>query len=278
MDTRDRDDFYLSKPKDDADDGDEYELEPPDADILAAEVRRGNEAVEATRASIDIDEIYRDADRQRSDEILQNWFRNFKFGFRFQVKHLLIATAVLAIVLTLYQLGRLGTAVVILVMLSVAGLYFYLQWQEKKAQEEASRRRHEMYERRRAAMQKMMSGGDAGAAEASASLQKPTEPLPNETDLAWQEAVSRDKFQFRFRFSMAEMLIAITTAAVIFGLVRILGGPSNTATLLGFAALIGLIIHALGFEPPGIVVLGWWLILVLYVLLSIFAAVLSSFA
>jgi len=276
MDTRDRDDFYLSKPKDDGDDGDEYELEPPDAEVLAAEERRGTEAVEASRAAIDIDEIYRDADRQRSEEILQNWFRNFKFGFRFQVKHLLIATAVLAIVLTLAKLQMLGTAVVMLVMLSVAGLYFYLQWQEKKAQEEATRRRHEMYARNRAAMQKMAGGGDADAAEASAPLLKPGEPLPNETDLAWQEAISRGKF--RFRFSMAQMMMAITTAAVILALIRILGGPSNTATILGFAALIGLVVHALGFEPPGIIVLGWWLILVLYVLLSIFAVVLSSFA
>jgi hypothetical protein len=276
MDSRDRDKFYSSKPGDVDDEGDDYELEPPDADVIAAEERRGTEAIEATRASIDIDEIYRDADRQRSDEILQNWFRDFKFGFRFQVKHLLIATAVLAIVLTLIKLQRLGTTAVILVMLSVAGLYFYLQWQEKKAQEEATRRRHEMYERRRASMEKMMSGGDAAAAEANSALQKPTEPLPNETDLAWQEAMSRDKF--RFSFSMAQMMMAITTAAVILGLMHLLGGPSNTATVLGFAALVGLVVHALGFEPPGIIVLGWWLILVLYVLLSIFAVVLSSFA
>jgi hypothetical protein len=37
-------------------------------------------------------------------------------------------------------------------------------------------------------------------------------------------------------------------------------------------------VHALGFEPPEIFVLGWWLILVLYVLLSLFAALLSGFA
>ena len=73
-------------------------------------------------------------------------------------------------------------------------------------------------------------------------------------------------------------MIAMTTAAVIFGLVQILGGAVNAATMLGFVALVGLVVHALGFEPPDIVVLGWWLILVLYVLLSIAAAVWSSFA
>jgi hypothetical protein len=48
--------------------------------------------------------------------------------------------------------------------------------------------------------------------------------------------------------------------------------------MLGFIALFGLVVHALGLEPPGVVVLGWWLILALYVLLSIAVAVWSSFA
>ena len=42
--------------------------------------------------------------------------------------------------------------------------------------------------------------------------------------------------------------------------------------------VVGLVVHALGFDPPAVVILGWWLILVLYVLLSIGAALWSSFA
>jgi hypothetical protein len=274
MDNRERDKFYSSADEDD----EEYELEPPDAEVTAAAERNAREIVEASEARIDIDEIYRDAGQQRSDEILEKWVRDFKFGFRFQVKHLLVATALLAIVLTIYRLGFLGPAFFVLIMLSVAGVYFYLQWQEKQAQEQAARRRHEMYERRRAHMQKMMAGPSAtgDAAVASTEVPKTPEPLPNETDLAWQEAMSKEKF--RIRFSVAELLIAVTTAAIILGLVQVLGGASNTATLLGFVALIGLVIHALGFEPPGIVVLGWWFILVLYVLLSIVVAVWTGFA
>ncbi len=271
MDSRDRDKFYSST-SDDADE-DEYEVEPPDAEVLAAEERRGQEAIEATHATIDIDEIYRDAGRQRSDEILENWFRDFKFRFRFQVKHLLIATAVLAILLTLAKLEMLGTVMVFLVMISVAGLFFYLQWQEKKAQDEAARRRQEMYARRRAHMQKVTSGNSGDAVTGS---HESTVSSPSAADASWQEATSRPKF--RLQFSMAEMMIAMTTAAVIFGLVHIMGGASNTATVLGFVALIGLVIHALGYEPPSVVVLGWWFILVLYVLLSIAAAVWSGFA
>ncbi len=263
MDDRERDRFYLSTP-DEADGGDDYELEPPDAEVLAAEERRAQETIDATRASIDIDEIYRDADRERGREIVEDWIRDFRF--RFQVKHLLIATAVLAIVLTLAKLDILRTAVVLVVMVSVTGLFLYLQWQERKQRVEADRRRREMYAQRRTHFERSSrpAGDDADASMAGA------------VDEALGNAQGRP--QFRFHFSLLELMAAMTVAAIIFGLVHLLGGASNTATLLGFVALIGLVIHALGFEPPEIVVLGWWLILVLYVLLSIFAAVWSGFA
>jgi len=271
MDSRDRDKFYTYTPEDD--DGDEYELEPPDEHVIAGEKQRAKDALEATKSSIDINEIYRDAAQERSSEILENWFRDFKFGFRFQVKHLLIATAVLAIILTLAKLKMLGTTAVILVMLGVAGLYLYLQWQEKKAQDEATRRRHEMYARRRAHFEQSKRVADLATGSATVP---PVTALPVADEMDNSETESRPKF--RLRFSMAELLIAMTTAAVIFGLVQILGGASNTATLLGFLALIGLVVHALGFEPPGVIVLGWWFILVLYVVLSIAAALWSGIA
>jgi hypothetical protein len=92
---------------------------------------------------------------------------------------------------------------------------------------------------------------------------------------ATQEAEPRPSFTFQF--SMSQLMVAMTVAAIIFGLVH-LSGPSNAATLLGFVALVGLVVHALGFDPPAVVILGWWLILVLYVLLSVGAAVWSSLA
>lgn len=275
MNPRERDDFYLSTPKD-ADDGDEYELEPPDPEVIAAEERHARQVIDASQATIDIDEIYQDAGRQRSEEILENWFRDFKFRWRFRVKHLLIATAVLAILLTLAKWGALGTVAVFAVMFSVAGLFFYLQWQERKAEEEAARRRREMYARRRTHMEKIAQGGTAVAPDAETPSAKSAPPVPTTTEDEWKEATASEKF--RFRFSVGQMMIALTTAAIIFGLVRALGGPSNTATILGFVALVGLVIHAAGFEPPSVIVLGWWLVLVLYVLLSILAAMLSVFA
>jgi hypothetical protein len=275
MDHRDRDKFYSppSKPNDDDDDDGDYELEPPDPEILANEVKRAKDAIDATNATIDIDEIYRDASQQRSDEILQNWFRGLR-GFRFQVKHLLIATAVLAIILTVGAKMGWGGGFALLVMLSIGGLFFYFQWQEQKAEEEATRRRQEMYARRRAHFEKM--SGKSAPEDTSIYTAGP-EPASgqssDDTGDAWDKATAREPFSFQF--SLAQMMLAMTTAAVIFGLVH-LSGASNAATMLGFVALIGLVVHALGVQPPSIVVLGWWLILVLYVMLSIAAALWSG--
>jgi hypothetical protein len=242
------------------DDDGEYELEPPDAEVIAAEERRAREAVEATQLTIDIDEIYRESDRQRGREILDDWFRNFRGGFRFQTKHLLMATAVLAIVLTLWRLEMFGTALVISLMLSVGGLYLYVSWQESKQQQEAERRRQEMYARNRAYHEKLNRT-----------------PRPAEAAADEDAPIAAARPAFRFHFSLRQLLVAMTVAGVIFGVVSVLGGPANTATILGFTALLGLVIHALGFEPPESIVLGWWMILVLYVLLSIVTVVWSAF-
>jgi hypothetical protein len=277
MDSRDRDRFYSSSSADNGDDDiDEYELEPPDSTVLAAEERRAKEVIESSQASIDINEIYRDAGRQRSDEILDKLLRDFRQGFRFQVKHLLVATALLAIVLTLAKLVGLGKVLVLLFMFLVGGAYFYLQWQEKKAEDEAHRRRLEMYARQRAHFEKTSgrsAADDVDEFVASASANASGAGTKDVTS-TWHDATPRPAFSFQF--SMAQLMIAMTVAGIIFGVVH-LSGASNAATLLGFVALIGLVVHALGFDPPAVVILGWWLILVLYVVLSIAAALWSSF-
>jgi hypothetical protein len=142
----DRDKFYSSV---DEDDGEDYELEPPDPAVLEAEKRRAEETVAATRQSIDIDAVYREADRDHAGEILNEWVRNFRP--QFQIKHLLIATAVIAVLLVLWQFGMLADSLMMMLMASVFGLYMYLQWKERQYQAEAARRRQEMYDERRAA-------------------------------------------------------------------------------------------------------------------------------
>src|SRR5262245_14209375 len=107
-----RDKFYTSG---EDDDGDEYELEELDPALKAADERRKAEAMAAVNRSIDIDEVYREHESSRSSEILHDWVKNFRGGFRFQIKHLLIATGVVAIGMTLWRLELLGTALVLLV-------------------------------------------------------------------------------------------------------------------------------------------------------------------
>ncbi|HEX5472693.1 MAG TPA: hypothetical protein VFW73_12455 [Lacipirellulaceae bacterium] len=266
MDDRERDKFYSGSGA--ASDDDDYEVEPPDPDVISAEERHGREVAESARMSIDIDEVYREADRNRGAEILEQWVRNFRF--RYQTKHLLIATALLAIVFALARLEGFWPAIIILIMFSVGGLYSYLKWEENKQQAEAERKRQELYARRREQLQGkgLPIKGQKVGPRASAPI-SPDAP-PSDDDM-WKQVATREPF--RLRFSLRTLIVAMTVAAVFFGLVRLLGGPANTATLLGFIAAAGLVIHVLGYDPPQPVILGWWFILVLYVLTSILGAI-----
>src|SRR6187431_1185627 len=101
MDDRERDKFYRSSPPQgqiptsaaNEDDG-EYELEEPDTE---AEARRQKAILAARPPAIDVDALYREADRDYGGEILESWVR----GFRFRIEHLMMAPAVLVIAVAL---------------------------------------------------------------------------------------------------------------------------------------------------------------------------------
>src|SRR3954462_5616366 len=80
---------------------------------------------------------------------------------------------------------------------------------------------------------------------------------PNAVDEMWQEAAAQ-KEPFHFQFSLREMLVVMTGAALSLALLRLLGGPAATATLLGLLAIGGLVLYALGYEPPQNMVMAWW--------------------
>lgn len=266
MDERDRDKFY-SPPTPPAGDDEELELEPLDPAIENSEQRHAEEIAERVRASIDIDAVYRDADRNRSEEIVEGWIRNFKF--RPQIKHVAYATAALAVLIAVSSLGQAFPFFAIMTICCVGGLYLYLTWQDRKQQAEAAAKRDALYAKRRAAVQ---PGGRT--ASRTAEAEKDTEEVVRRPDAApdlWSERPRLEPFQLRF--SVRSLLIMLTIAAVSFGLIRILGGPGPTATILGFIAVAGLLVHAFGFDPPQAVVLIWWLILALYVILSIAGAI-----
>jgi hypothetical protein len=265
MDERDRDKFY-SPPTPPVDDDEELELEPLDPAIANAEQRRAAEVAEQVRASIDIDQVYREAERNRSEEIVEGWIRNFKF--RPQIKHVAYATAALTVLIAVSTLGPFFPTFAIMTICGVAGLYLYLSWQDSQQQAEAAAKREKLYAKRRAAMQ------PGGAARVEAVEEEEIEEAvrrPDSIPDMYSEPPPPEPF--RLQFSMRSLLILLTIAAVGFGLIHFLGGPGPTATILGFMAVAGLLVHALGFDPPQAVVLVWWLILAMYVVLSIAGAV-----
>jgi hypothetical protein len=125
---------------------DDYELEGPDEHILEAERRRTEQEIETAKASIDIDEIYRET------EAAPDWSDMWKgLKFQYQRKQLIILTAVVAvIVLIMTQVGATLTIFAI-GFICLVGVHGYLAWRENQRQEQLEVRRQEMYERARLA-------------------------------------------------------------------------------------------------------------------------------
>ena len=85
----------------------------------------------------------------------------------------------------------------------------------------------------------------------------------------WTAAAEQEP-AFHFSFSLKEMFATLTVAAVALGLITLMGGIHEHATIIvGLIALLGLVAQALGYAAPPILVLGWWLMLVIYILLSV---------
>jgi len=216
------------------DDDEDYELEPIDPDILALEKARGSKRTEAAVERIDVDELYGDTNDYSDLSVDLSQLKQF----RFTTRHLLILTAVLAIVLTLFTLLNPIPAILVMAAVALAGGWFYASQLERRQQAERARRRAEFFR-----------DGDKLAELADASL---------------AEEAAQPRLDFKFAFSMKELFITMTVAAVAVGIFTITGGPEVVSMIFGALALAGLIALALGAEPPRLVVLGWWLSLVIY--------------
>lgn len=217
------------------DNGDEYELEPIDPEILEHERQRGEQKTRQAESAVDIDEAYREA--EQTDPITWDDLR----AFRFTTRHLLIATALLSVALTFHKIGGWTGLFLVGVIALAAGWYFVLR------------------KERRERMERMAHRGEVANAG----------QLPTRVDKPEPEATVEPAF--RFSFSIKEMFGALTVAAVLFALMRELE-PNNAAMLLGMIALTGLAVQMIGFDPPAVIVLGWWLLLVLYIVVSLWAA------
>lgn len=223
------------------DDDDELELEPVDPEILAYEKSRASAKTDEALKKVEFDEIYEDPEHDPLldvDKLRQ---------FRFQTKHLLMLTAALAVVLALFQIvDSACSAIAILVVVVLTAGWGYVI-------------RRERAERRRK---------DRLRAEFEAGRRPVDIPLPD-----MPEEVEPQASEFRFSFSTKQLLLTITGAAIAMGMLTLIPNKGAVAMLLGLVAILGLVIHAVGFEPPAIVVLAWWMLLVCYLLLGFWIAV-----
>ncbi len=260
MNNVDRDKIYGRDVDDSTDE--ELEVEPPDSDVLAHQKRAAEERVKLAEMSIDVDEVYRELDHRDAPAL--PFKLPDKLGFRFQIKHMLIATAVLAMLLTMWRLGVLVNVVGVLILSAMAAAVAYTELKEQQRCAEAERRWQEKLERRRRYFEESNR----------ARTRKPGSPASIYDDVPFQGRVPSEiepltAPPFRFQFSLRQVFIGMTIAAVAFGLIHLLGSASVVAMILGMIALGGLVAHAFGARPPQAVVMAWWLVLVMYVLLGL---------
>jgi len=237
------------------DDDFELELEPVDPEIEKHKRLRSIEKTRAAEDSVDIDQLYEETNSGEPADPVD--FGQFK-KFQFSIRHLLIATALLSVVLTVEKLTSGCTAVVITIAAAVAAGWWYVLRQERRqrAQKEADLAKFKV----RIAAQRAQEDGQSVSVPASSE-----DPLP--------EPAQSPKFDFSF--SLKEMFGAFTVAAILLGLASLMGAQ-DAAMLLGLIALSGLVLSAVGFDPPRVVILSWWLLLVLYLLISVWAAAFSA--
>jgi len=232
---------------------DELELEPIDPEIIKHQQERTKRKVREAEDAVDINAVY---DQENIGDPID--LEQLK-QFRFTTRHMLIATAVLAMAATLFK--RLGGCMGLFVSGCIAlgaGWWFVLREEQRRVRELATRQQR--LAERNAARRAIEDGEPLPASVAKQFEQDSAEPDP------------QDAAHFKFSFSMKELLITFTVAAVILGCMQMLGGAQNAALLLGFIALAGLLVQAFGAQLPPLIVLGWWLLLVMYILISLMAA------
>jgi hypothetical protein len=242
------------QPNDDDDDF-EFELEDVDPEILEHARERATRHVQETEIRAERLETF-----EAPSEADPIGFDDFK-GIRFTTKHLLIAPAVLAVLLSIVKLGGGCNGLFFVGLLALGYGWWFVLRKERKERLERERRRLEI-EARMAAARKNAQGEPVASNVRMEGLEPEEELLPEKPALS-------------FSFSLKQLFWAFTVAALVLA-IAMLFGPQNASWMLGAIAVLGLAIHVMGFELPGIIVFGWWVLLVLYVLMSLVAIFLPN--
>jgi hypothetical protein len=239
---------------DDDDDDFEFELEAVDPEILEHSRRRGERQIqetEARAAHLETFEAPTEADPISLDDFE---------GFRFTTQHLLIATAILAVFMSIVRLGGGCNALFISGIATLAYGWWFVLRKERLERLERERRRAEASERL-ASLHKNERG-------------EPTDSLSARGVTYDEDEYVPEKPGFSFSFSLKQVMFVFVIAAVMLGLASLFGAE-NAALMLGIVAVVGLVVLIMGFELPGIIVFGWWVLIGLYVVMSIAAVIMG---
>lgn len=141
----DRQTFYRGHDPE-ADAEDDYELEPPDAEVIAGEKRRADEAVQHASKAVDLDELYREETSVTAQDI-EEYLKDFRF--QFGTKHLLMAMTAVAMLFVLgrFVFGGFAPLLLVLTFTVLASIYGWFSWHEHKRRQEWERKREELYRR-----------------------------------------------------------------------------------------------------------------------------------
>ena len=227
---------------------DEYEVEPPDEAVLERQ-RRETKADVCAQGEVAKVEMIDDELNGRRDV-------DFNFsGWRFQytTRHLLILMTVVAVSISIFKAVDIGKIFAFLVMgllVVLIGIHSYLSYKENRRLEELSARRKKLLAQSR------------GQSMYDAPLEEEAEPVASFV----RQLTSRPPW--RLQFSMKELMIGMTIAAVACGLFQIVP-PVAVASTLGLLTVAGVFLYVAGFQPPAPILAGWWIMLGLYVLTSV---------
>lgn len=240
----------MSEPLDPDDDDAELELAPIDPDVLASERARHQRKIDDVVSRVDVDELVRET--SIDDDLKIDW-EGWK-SFRFSTIHLLGLTAALAVLLTVLRSPQRGLAFFILIILALAGGWYWVLSKERILANAREARKKELI-----AKGFGTAFANHEAAKVAAAEFEPARPLRG----------------FRFSFSIAQVLITMTVAAVAMTLLHLVGGQVLSLSL-GLLAAAGFLVYMLGFEVAPILVFGWWMLLLLYLIVGVITALASG--
>ncbi len=241
---KDRDKFY-SEPDPmpiSTDDGDDYELEPPDEDVTAHVRARSEETLQEAEHSVDVDKFYRELNAVGDWDDL-----GMKLRTQFSIFHLLVAMTFVAICFGIWRAGWLnGGIFAVFVVLSLVGLtaaHLYLNWKEKK-------RQAELIAKHQYQMQKARAEEGIGDEPDEASILSHIETPLDEI----KEAIFPP-----LRFSAGEFFGALPIAGIITALLAFAGNLYTSIASLGVLAITIMGVYAIGNVVPRFIRLAWWL-------------------